>query len=96
MIRSVILMRFLKEFFGVSAASKTAVPEVVWRGNEACVKGYLRGLFQSDGTVNIDENSYTSCSIRLASSQPSLLKDVQTLLRQFRNLLQRAEAPRGR
>ncbi|HEY6517466.1 MAG TPA: LAGLIDADG family homing endonuclease [Steroidobacteraceae bacterium] len=83
MIRSVILMRYLKEFFGVSVACKTAVPEVVWRGNEACVKGYLRGLFQSDGTVNIGENSYTSCSIRLASSQPSLLKDVQTLLANF-------------
>ncbi|HEY1892843.1 MAG TPA: LAGLIDADG family homing endonuclease [Steroidobacteraceae bacterium] len=83
MIRSVILMRYLKEFFGVSVACKTAVPEVVWRGNEACVKGYLRGLFQSDGTVNISGNSHTSCSIRLASSQPSLLKDVQMLLANF-------------
>jgi ribonucleoside-diphosphate reductase alpha chain len=83
MIRSVILMRYLKEFFGVSAACKTAVPEVVWRGNEACVKGYLRGLFQSDGTVNISGHSATTCSIRLASSHPSLLKDVQMLLANF-------------
>ena len=30
---------------------KTQVPEVVWRGSEECVKGYLRGLFQTDGTV---------------------------------------------
>lgn len=83
MIRSVILMRYLKEFFGVSATCKAAVPEIVWRGSEACVKGYLRGLFQSDGTVNTSGNSNTSCSIRLASSQPSLLKDVQTLLANF-------------
>jgi ribonucleoside-diphosphate reductase alpha chain len=83
MIRSVILMRYLKEFFGVSAACKTAVPEIIWRGNEACVKGYLRGLFQSDGTVNVGGNAATSCSVRLASSHPSLLKDVQVLLANF-------------
>src|SRR6185437_1251555 len=83
MIRSVILMRYLTEFFGVTASCKTAVPEIVWRGNEECVKGYLRGLFQSDGTVNTSGNSRTSCSIRLASSQPSLLKDVQMLLANF-------------
>jgi len=83
MIRSVILMRYLKEFFGVGATCKTSVPEIIWRGNEACVKGYLRGLFQSDGTVNTSGNSNTSCSIRLASSEPSLLKDVQLLLANF-------------
>ena len=83
MIRSVILMRYLTEFFGVSAACKTSVPEIIWRGNEACVKGYLRGLFQSDGTVNVGGNAGTSCSVRLASSHPSLLKDVQALLANF-------------
>ena len=50
-IRSVLLARMLLEFFGFSAKCKTQVPEIVWRGNEACVRGYLRGLFQSDGTV---------------------------------------------
>jgi ribonucleoside-diphosphate reductase alpha chain len=83
MIRSVILMRYLKEFFGVSASCKTSVPEIIWRGNEACIKGYLRGLFQSDGTVNVGGNAGTSCSVRLASSHPSLLKDVQMLLANF-------------
>jgi ribonucleoside-diphosphate reductase alpha chain len=81
MIRSVILARVL-ENYGFTAKSKTHVPEIVWRGNEECVKGYLRGLFQSDGTVQRDDkNSY--CSIRLASSQQSLLKDVQVLLANF-------------
>ncbi len=82
MIRSVVLMRYLKEFFGVGAACKTSVPEIVWRGNEACVKGYLRGLFQSDGTVQRDDKN-ACCTIRLASSEPSLLKDVQVLLTNF-------------
>ncbi|MFZ0500545.1 MAG: LAGLIDADG family homing endonuclease [Steroidobacteraceae bacterium] len=98
MIRSVILMRYLTEFFGVTANCKTTVPEIIWRGNEKCVKGYLRGLFQSDGTVNVSGNSGTSCSVRLASSHPLLLKDVQMLLANFgifsRVLKRRAAGPR--
>ena len=95
MIRSVILMRYLTQFFGVTANCKTAVPEIIWRGNEACVKGYLRGLFQSDGTVNTSGNAGTSCSVRLASSHPSLLKDVQMLLANlgvFSRVLKRRDA----
>src|SRR6185312_5347146 len=81
-IRSVILMRVLEQLYGVSVQMKTQVPEIVWRGSEACVKGYLRGLFQSDGTVQRDDRR-AYCSIRLASSHQSLLKDVQVLLANF-------------
>ena len=77
-IRSALLARIL-EHFGFTAESKLRVPEVVWRGSEECVKAYLRGLFQTDGTVNVSGNGM-SCSIRLSSSYPSLLKDVQVLL----------------
>ncbi|MFC3283969.1 LAGLIDADG family homing endonuclease [Litchfieldella rifensis] len=80
-VRSIILARLL-EHYGFTRKTKLSVPEVVWRGNEDCVKGYLRGLFQSDGTVNVSGKSQ-SCSIRLASSQESLLKDVQALLSNF-------------
>ncbi len=80
-IRSVLLARFL-EHYGFTAKTKHAVPEVIWRGTENCVKAYLRGLFQTDGTVNISSSSQ-SCSIRLASSRESLLKDVQVLLANF-------------
>jgi len=80
-IRSVILARVL-EHYGFTRQSKLRVPEVIWRGSEECVKGYLRGLFQADGTVNISGKS-ESCSIRLASSCLQLLKDVQILLSNF-------------
>ncbi|HET7396016.1 MAG TPA: LAGLIDADG family homing endonuclease [Gammaproteobacteria bacterium] len=80
-LRSVLLARVLQRY-GFTAESKLKVPEVIWRGSEECVKAYLRGLFQSDGTVNISGKSQ-SCSIRLASSYPSLLKDVQMLLANF-------------
>ncbi|MEC9482870.1 MAG: ribonucleotide reductase N-terminal alpha domain-containing protein, partial [Halomonas sp.] len=57
-IRSVILARLLAHY-GFTRATKLQVPEVVWRGSEACVKGYLRGLFQADGTVQRDDkNAY--------------------------------------
>jgi ribonucleoside-diphosphate reductase alpha chain len=94
MIRSVLLARVLQHY-GFTAQSKLQVPEVVWRGSEACVKGYLRALFQSDGTVNVSGNDGTSCSVRLASSQPSLLKEVQMLLANlgvFCRVLKRREA----
>jgi ribonucleoside-diphosphate reductase alpha chain len=77
-IRSVLLARFLQHL-GFSAETKYRVPEIVWKGSEDCVRGYLRGLFQADGTVNISGNSQ-SCSIRLASSRLELLKDVQVVL----------------
>src|SRR5260370_10454401 len=79
MIRSVILARVLAQY-GFTAETKLRVPEIVWRGNEDCVKGYLRGLFQADGTVNIAGKNDSSCSVRLASSHPSLLNGVQILL----------------
>jgi ribonucleoside-diphosphate reductase alpha chain len=81
MIRSVILARVL-DHYGFTAKAKTEVPEIVWRGNEGCVRGYLRGLFQSDGTVQRDDKN-ACCTIRLASSQESLLKGVQMLLANF-------------
>jgi len=80
-IRSVLLARVL-EHHGFSARTKHAVPEVIWRGSEACVRAYLQGLFQTDGTVNVS-GSGDSCSIRLASSYPALLNDVQVLLANF-------------
>ncbi len=81
MIRSVILARVLQNN-GITAACKTQIPEIVWRGSEECVKGYLRGLFQADGTVQWN-HANACCTIRLSSSQPSLLKDVQMLLANF-------------
>ena len=80
-IRSVRLARTLADF-GFTKATKLRVPEVIWQGHEDCVRAYLRALFQADGTVNISSFSQ-SCSIRLSSSYPLLLKDVQRVLANF-------------
>ncbi len=81
MIRSVILTRIL-ELYGFNKETKLKVPEVIWQGTEACVKGYISALFQADGTVQRDDKNHY-CTIRLASSQPSLLNDIQALLANF-------------
>ena len=80
-IRSVLLARALQAY-GFTRDTKLQVPEVVWRGSEACVKGYLRALFQTDGTVNVSSARQT-CSIRLSSVHCPLLQDVQLLLANF-------------
>ncbi len=80
-IRSTLLARVLAGY-GFVEETKLDVPEVVWRGNEACMRGYLRGLFQTDGTVNVSSNNQ-SCSVRLSSSHRPLLQDVQVLLANF-------------
>ena len=80
-IRSVLLARAL-DSFGFNRQTKLRVPEMVWRGSEACVRAYLRGLFQTDGTVNVSSDGDT-CSVRLSSSHRPLLRDVQVLLSNF-------------
>ncbi|PTT87813.1 ribonucleoside-diphosphate reductase, adenosylcobalamin-dependent, partial [Pelomonas sp. HMWF004] len=80
-IRSTMLARVLAGY-GFNAQTKMAVPEVVWQGSEDCVRGYLRGLFQTDGTVNVSSFSQ-SCSVRLCSIHRRLLQDVQVLLANF-------------
>ena len=80
-ITSSRLARALEEY-GFSVETKHRVPEIVWRGSRHCAVGYLRALFQCDGTVNVS-NEKQSCSVRLASSYPDLLRDVQALLSNF-------------
>lgn len=80
-IESVKLAELLAAY-GFDRKTKHRVPEIVWRGTEECAKGYLQGLFQADGTVNVSGKK-ASCSVRLASSQHEHLEDVQILLANF-------------
>ena len=67
--------------FGFTRLTKLRVPETIWRGTKECVSGYLRALFQTDGTVNSSADG--QCSIRLASVERALLQEVQILLSNF-------------
>ena len=80
-IRSTILARIL-DIYNFNGETKLNVPNVIWTGTEECVKAYLQGIFQADGTVNVSPNS-NSCSIRLNSSCEILLSEIQILLSNF-------------
>jgi len=76
--------RIPAEFFqalGVKAARATEkrVPESLFRAPREAVVGFLQGLFSADGSVQINEKKQDA-TIRLASSSPALLQDVQLLL----------------
>ncbi|MDP2958458.1 MAG: ribonucleotide reductase N-terminal alpha domain-containing protein [Longimicrobiales bacterium] len=59
------------------------VPRALWRAPRDAVVGFLQALFTADGTVNISGTGGRSCSVRLASSEPELLREVQVLLHNF-------------
>lgn len=79
---------------GCNMSDKYVIPEFIWQGTKECVIGFLHGLFQSDGHVDYNEEK-RSCQVRLNSSEPRLLKQVQILLSNFgllsRILLRREE-----
>jgi ribonucleoside-diphosphate reductase alpha chain len=57
------------------------VPEAIWKAPREAVVGFLQAMFTADGTVNVSgHRAAPSCSVRLASSAPELLKEVQILL----------------
>jgi ribonucleoside-diphosphate reductase alpha chain len=56
------------------------VPTSIWKAPREAVVGFLQAIFTADGTVNISSTGRRSCSVRLASSEPELLSEVQILL----------------
>lgn len=75
------------EFFhslGVLAvpAHEKRVPNSIWTAPREVVIGFLQALFSADGTVHTKGLNH-DCTVRLASSSPDLLRDVQILLGNF-------------
>jgi ribonucleoside-diphosphate reductase alpha chain len=66
----------------VAKAAKKRVPELIFDAPREAVVGFLRGLFNADGTVLADLR-HRSCSVRLASSSAALLREAQLLLSNF-------------
>ncbi|WP_457600523.1 ribonucleotide reductase N-terminal alpha domain-containing protein [Hydrogenivirga sp.] len=83
-ICSTKLGRIMEELFGFRTETKHRVPEVVFRGTEETVRGYLQALFTADATVEVIRNDgVPTFSIQLTSKSRELLKDVQILLANF-------------
>jgi ribonucleoside-diphosphate reductase alpha chain len=78
-IRSARLYEYAEEAGLVE--EKLQVPDAVMRGSEEMTRGFLQALFTADGSVQgaIEKG----ISVRLASSESELLRDVQRLLLNF-------------
>jgi len=70
-------LRDLAAFFGMTPGHKTLTPAIE-RGSSAFVAGLLRGLFDTDGSVQGTQEK--GVSIRLAQSDEALLRCVQRML----------------
>ena len=79
-IESVRLWRMAKRY-GLSHENKYIVPNSVFSGSESMQRGYLQGLFSSDG--HVAGTAQKGVSVRLTSVSKSLLIDVQRLLLNF-------------
>jgi ribonucleoside-diphosphate reductase alpha chain len=77
----VVSGRMKERLAGMGVADKEQVPTIVFTGTEEMQRGFLQGLFSSDGTILDDVSK--GVSVRLWSSKPGLLKDVQRLLLNF-------------
>ncbi len=78
-IRSTRLYEYAEEV-GL-AENKLQVPNAVMRGSEEIARGFLQALFTADGCVQGSVEK--GISVRLSSSELSLIKDVQKLLLNF-------------
>lgn len=74
-------------------ATAKRVPSGIWSAPREAVVGFLSGLFSADGSVQINE-AKQDCTVRLASSSPNLLQDVQLLLINL-GIVSRLQARRG-
>lgn len=79
-VESVRLWRIANRY-GITHANKYIVPEQIFKGSEEMQRGFLQGLFSSDGSVQGIPRK--GVSVRLTSISKDLLIGVQKLLLNF-------------
>jgi len=82
-----VLVRKHFEKFGVlyNKSPKKVTPEAIFNSPKNVIKSYLRGLFDSDGTiVSNTGRKKENIRIRLGSASYKLLEEVQLFLNEFR------------
>lgn len=73
-----VVNKFYREFKVQN--KRLGIPASIWEGNEQFVKGFIDGIFSSDGNVYVDSKKTSLNSINLISTHINLLKDVQKVL----------------
>ncbi len=76
-VRSERLCDALREL-RIDADCKRDIPEYVWRGSDAVVAGYLRGLFSADRSVQ--GSAERGARVGIAADELGILRGVQQLL----------------
>ncbi|MBE0438097.1 MAG: ribonucleoside-diphosphate reductase [Methylomicrobium sp.] len=66
--------------FGFNKDAKLKVPDFVWKGTKPTVMGYLRGLYLTDGNIQVGKDATTMV---LSSVDREFLKDIQILWANF-------------
>lgn len=80
--------KILIEFFNALGLSKDQkpnkrrLPSSLWTAPEIAVRGFLRGIFATDGTI-FKRKGYNNCIVTLYSVSEGLLQDIQKLLIQY-------------
>jgi ribonucleoside-diphosphate reductase alpha chain len=84
-ISSARLTKYFEQKFQIHVETlKTKLPEAVWKGSRDMVRGYLAGIFQADGSVQLkDRGTKGSLCVRLSQSNEQLLREIQILLSNF-------------
>lgn len=75
---------YFLESLGLAASDKRSsrVPTALWKAPREAVVGFLQAVFTAAGTVSVSDRAHTG-SVRVASSEPGFLKEVQILLQNF-------------
>ena len=71
---------FVEKYALLARGMDMRVPEPVRRGGREVVRGYLRALFQCDGTARDHVGRTDSHDVVLATISEDLMRDVQRLL----------------
>lgn len=58
------------------------ISESIWKSSSDCIKGFITGLFSTDGYVGYNE-TLAKCTIVLTSAHSELIHDVQKMLNFF-------------
>ena len=70
------------ETLGMTRDKSSGIPITVWTGGKDFIKGFIDGLFSSDGSV-WDNKDLVHSRITLTTSRKKIAKDVQKLLNLF-------------
>ena len=66
-----------------TAPEARTAPSGLWQANADAVRGFLSGLFSTDGSVCVNESGFGKVEVTLASVSQPLLRDVQQMLFAF-------------